>query len=416
MFRLRQIMPKAPEGNYGATLTQQFDQNRLLSELRPGARVAVAVGSRGITHLPRIVGALVELLRASGARPFIVPAMGSHGGATSQGQRDILAEYGITEAATGVPIEDAMDVEALGETREGTTVWTSRAAFGADGIILVNRVKPHTDFNGELGSGLIKMSVVGLGKRPGAIAFHAAAARSDPITVLQALGAVTLSRLPILAGVAIIEGFHHEIAQLCVLRPGEIPTREPALLAEASRLLPRLPFNDIDLLIVDRMGKNISGTGMDSNVTGRYVQGYRSSLGAATGAVPTIRRIFVRELTSETRGNAIGIGLADFTTRRLVQAMDPEATFTNAITALSVQAAKIPIHFASDRETLARALSSLALPAPGQARVVRIRDTLSLGELEVSEAYLPMISSRADLEQLTAPCEAIFDENGNMTG
>jgi hypothetical protein len=414
MLRLRQRLPHADPLDFRAALGAQVEQRQVLATLKAGARVAVAVGSRGIANVPAIVAALLDLLRCSGFRPFILPAMGSHGGATAEGQRSILAEYGITESAMGVPIHDSMDVTELGRTSDGIAVWTSAVALAADGVVLVNRVKPHTDFGGGLGSGLVKMSVVGLGKRQGAVAFHAAAARTGHASVLRSLAQVTLTKLPIIAGVAVIEGFHHETAKLEVLRTPDILTREHELLAEAARLLPRLPFDDIDLLVIDQIGKNISGTGMDSNVTGRYVDGYRSSLGQSAGDGPTIRRIVVRGLTAETRGNAIGIGMADFTTARLVQSTDLDATFTNALTALSVQAAKIPIYFPSDRETLARALDSLGLADPREARIVRIRDTLSLGELEVSEALGETIPGRSDLERLSEPAEIRFDAHGNL--
>jgi hypothetical protein len=414
MLRLRQRLPYAVPLDFRGVLGAQFEREQVLATLKPGARVAVAVGSRGIANLPAIVVALLDLLRSQGFNPFVIPAMGSHGGATAEGQRSILAEYGITESAMGVPIHASMAVSELGRTIDDLAVWTSAVALAADGIVLVNRVKPHTDFSGGLGSGLVKMSVVGLGKRQGAVTFHAAAARAGHATVLRSLANVTLTKLPIIAGVAVIEGFHHETARLEVLQRHEILTREPELLAEAGRLLPRLPFDDIDLLVIDQIGKNISGTGMDSNITGRYVEGYRSSLGQSVGDGPTIRRIVVRGLTAETRGNAIGIGMADFTTARLVQSMDLNATFTNALTALSVQAAKIPIYFSSDRETLARALNSLGLADPRQAKIIRIRDTLSLGEIEVSEAFRATLEGRPDLEPLSEPAEIRFDARGNL--
>jgi hypothetical protein len=414
MLRLRQRMPHADPLDFRGALGAQLEQGQASAMLKPGARVAVAVGSRGIANLAAIVGALLDHLRSFGFHPFIIPAMGSHGGATAEGQRSILGEYGITESTMGVTIHDSMTVSELGRTTDNIAVWTSAVALAADGIVLVNRVKPHTDFSGGLGSGLVKMSVVGLGKQQGAVAFHAAAARAGHATVLRSLATVTLTKLPIVAGVAVIEGLHHETARLQVLRRDEILMREPELLAEADRLLPRLPFDDIDLLVIDRIGKNISGTGMDSNVTGRYVDGYRSSLGPSAGRGPTIRRIVVRGLTAETRGNAIGIGMADFTTSRLVEAMDLNTTFTNALTALSVQAAKIPIYFPSDRETLARALNSLGLADPRGAKMIRIRDTLSLGEIEVSEAFGEILQGRPDLEPLSEPAEIHFDTRGNL--
>jgi hypothetical protein len=414
MLRLRQRMPQSAPIHFGALLAAQFKGSQVLAHLNPGSRIAVAVGSRGIADLPAIVAAVLDPLRSAGAIPFIVPAMGSHGGATAKGQRGILAGYGITEATMGVPIDDRMEVTSLGRTDDGIPVWTSTAALNSDGIVLINRVKPHTDFAGSLGSGLIKMSVVGLGKREGALAFHAAAARAGHAAVLRSLANLTLRKLPVISGVAVIEGFHHETSRLEVIPRDEILIREPDLLVEAARLLPRLPFEDIDLLVVDRIGKNISGTGMDPNVTGRYVDGYRSSLGQSTGPGPTIRRIVVCGLTAETRGNAIGIGMADFTTARLVASMDLEATFTNALTALSVQAAKIPIYFSSDRETLAHAIASLGLSDPRQAGIIRIRDTLSLSEIEISERFLEAVQTRSDLEPLTAPAEITFDRDGNL--
>jgi hypothetical protein len=434
MFRLRQRFPRSQPIDLPRIVATAFQQRGLFKGLRPGARIAIGVGSRGITNIAGVTRAVVDGVRAAGLTPVVVPAMGSHGGATAEGQCAILADYGVTEADIGVPIESSMAVRQLGRTDDGIDVWTSQAALESDGIILINRVKPHTDFSGELGSGLVKMSVVGLGKREGAVTFHAAAGRLGHLAALRSIASITLSRLPIVAGVAIIEGFQHETARVVVLSRDEILGQEPRLVEEAGRTLARLPFEDIDLLIVDRIGKDISGTGMDANVTGRYVHGYLSSLAPrdpptaeadkgrgrhesdqlASGPPPTIRRILVRDLTPGTRGNAIGIGMADFTTTRLVRAMDAHATFTNAITALSVQAAKIPIHFESDHETLLHALATLGLPDVAQARVVRITDTLSLQEMHVSEAYENLARDHDQVEVLTPPEAMDFDDRGNL--
>jgi hypothetical protein len=415
MLRLRQRFPRSPSIDVTAVVTAGLQRKEILGTLPRGARIAVAVGSRGITNLSAITRAVVEALRAAGMEPFIIPAMGSHGGATAEGQRTILSDYGVTEASMGVRIEDSMNVSRLGQTAEGIEVWSSQAALNSDGIVLINRVKPHTDFSGELGSGLVKMSVVGLGKREGAVAFHLAAGRVGHFAALRSIAAVTLHRLAILAGVAVLEGFYHETARLALLSRDEIPGQEPGLVKEAAKTLPQLPIDDIDLLIVDRIGKDISGTGMDANVTGRYVHGYLSSLDSAPSGQRTIRRILVRDLTPGTRGNAIGIGMADFTTTRLVRAMDSHATYTNAVTALSVQAAKVPIHFESDRETLLQALATLGLPGHAQPRIVRIQDTLSLVHLEVSEACEAEARTRADLELLTAAKAMEFDAQGNLS-
>jgi hypothetical protein len=432
MLRLRQRLPRSQPVDLPAVLASDLQLKGL--NLRRNARIAIGVGSRGITDIADITRAVVNEVRKAGLSAFVIPAMGSHGGATPEGQSTILADYGVTEASVGVPIEPSMTVSNLGQTADGIQVWTSQAALAADGIILINRVKPHTDFLGELGSGLVKMSVVGLGKREGAVTFHAAAGRLGHLAALRSIASVTLSKLPIVAGIAILEGFHHETTRVVVLSREEILDHEPRLVEEARSMLPRLPFDDIDLLIVDRIGKDISGTGMDANVTGRYVHGYLSSLAQlappvpaaadgsprqlpnepASAGQPTIRRILVRDLTPGTRGNAIGIGMADFTTTRLVRGMDAHATYTNAITALSVQAAKVPIHFESDRETLLHAMATLGVADLTQARVVRIADTLSLMDVQVSEAYETLARDRGDLEVLSRPEAMRFEAQGNL--
>jgi len=287
-------------------------------------------------------------------------------------------------------------------------VFCSVEALRADGIVIVNRVKPHTDFQGTLGSGVVKMIVIGLGKRTGAAACHAAAATLGYERVLRGIAQVTMRFAPILCGVAIVENQFHDTARISVLRPEDIEAQEKELLEEARRLMPRLPFDDIDLLIVDRLGKNISGSGMDPNVTGRWVHGYSTSLGSDNQTSPMIRRIFVRDLTAETHGNAIGIGFADITTTRLVNAMDKQVTYINALTSLTPNGAKIPIHFDTDRECITHALASLALPDVRQAKVVRIADTLSLVNLEASEVYTNQVKQRGDLEAFESSREMQF--------
>src|SRR6185437_8439082 len=350
MFAVRQKFPTSPPLDVAATIRREFMARNLLSNLRPGAQIAVAVGSRGISNVKEIVASVLGVLKASGASPFILPAMGSHGGATPEGQTAILESYGITGQSMGVPIHASMEVERIGQTAEGVEVVCSVEALRSDGIVLVNRVKPHTDFQGALGSGVMKMSVIGLGKRAGAAACHAAASRLGYEHTLRSIARVMLRNAPILCGVAIVENQFHDTARIAVLECDEIEEREKGLLEEARRLMPRLPFDGIDLLIVDRIGKNISGSGMDPNVTGRWVHGYSTSLGSDNPASPMIRRIFVRDLTPETHGNAIGIGFADLTTTRLVEAMDKPVTYINALTSLTPNGAKIPIHFVTDRE------------------------------------------------------------------
>ena len=411
MLAVRQLFPATPPLDISTEIRRQMKP--IASRLKPGASIAVAVGSRGITNLRKIVAEVVHALREAGAKPFIVPAMGSHGGATPEGQAALLAEYGITEEQLGVPIRASMEAEHLGKTAEGVDVYFSKEAGQADGVIIVNRVKPHTDFAGSLGSGILKMMVVGLGKRVGAANFHACASRWGYEEVLRTSARVTLRSAPILCGVAIVENQIHDTAKLQILTPDEMEARENALFAQAGEWMPKLPFQEIDLLIVDRIGKNISGAGMDPNVIGRGVHGY-SSLRGEPGAAPAIRRLFVRDLTPESHGNAIGIGMADLTTSRLVRSIDLGVTAINALTALSLQSAKIPIHFETDREAIGRALESLAMGDPREARVVRIADTLSLEHLEVSEAYLETVRTRSDLVASGEPQAMRFDAESNL--
>jgi hypothetical protein len=414
MFAVRQRFPVSPPLDIPAVLRREFEEQRILRDLKPGARIAVAVGSRGITNLPKIVAGVLDNLKAAGTQPFIIPAMGSHGGATPEGQRSILEEYGVSEQTMGVSIEPSLEVERIGWTEDGVEVFCSVEALRSDGIVLINRVKPHTDFQGTLGSGVVKMSVIGLGKRTGAAICHGAATRLGYEYTLRSIARVMLRTAPILCGVAIVENQFHDTARIVVLNRDDIKEREKELLEEARRLMPRLPFDDIDLLIVDRIGKNISGSGMDPNITGRWVHGYSTSLGSDNQAKPMIRRIFVRDVTPETHGNAIGIGFADITTTRLVNAMDKQATYINALTSLTPNGAKIPIHFDTDRECVAQALASLALSDMRQAKVVRITDTLSLANLEASEAYANLVKQRGDLEVIDEPDEMRFDETNNL--
>ncbi len=414
-LRVQQSFPRPPPVAIAATIAEEMA--KLRPRLRPGARIAVGVGSRGIANLEAIVRAVLDQLRAAGTRPFIIPAMGSHGGATPEGQRAVLATYGITAEAMGVPIHDSLAVRQVGASVDGVPAFCSVEALGADGIFLINRVKPHTDFfSRTLGSGLVKMCVIGLGKQVGASAMHQAATRIGHERAIHGLAAVLLESAPVLGGLAILENPLHETARLVVLRREEVVAGEPGLLGEARSLMPLLPFDEIDLLIIDRIGKNISGAGMDPNVINRSVLGYSSSLIREGGASPFIRRIFVRGLTQETHGNAIGIGLADVTTTRLVREMDARVTSINALTAMTPQSAKIPICFDSDREAIERTLASLALDDPRSARVARIADTLSLAEMDVSESLWADARNHPALSALTGAQDLRFDGEGNLAG
>ncbi len=412
MIRVRQNFPASERLDVSSHVSDQF--SRLKGGIQPGQRIAVGVGSRGITDLSTIVSAVIHEIRGLGAEPFIIPAMGSHGGATPEGQRELLAGYGVTEAAMGTPIRDSLEVTQIGETSDGVSVYCSVEALAADGIVLINRVKPHTDFFGTLGSGLLKMCVIGLGKRVGATAMHLAAMQLGYEKVIRAMAAVIIDRSPIIGGIAILENQHHSTAQLVGVRRDEMATAEDELLERAKQLMPLLPFDEIDLLIVDAIGKNISGAGMDPNVINRSIHGYDSLPKRGDRPSPFIRRIFVRGLTPETHGNAIGIGMADATTQRLVQETDTRITNINALTALTPQSAKMPIAFANDREAIQRMLASLPLADSREASIVRIADTLSLAEINVSESLWSRVGRSLGLTPIGRASEMLFDTDGNL--
>ncbi|HEY3899874.1 MAG TPA: lactate racemase domain-containing protein [Chthoniobacter sp.] len=413
VLRVRQNFSPGTPLDIHQTLDVEFA--RLLPRIEFGASIAIGVGSRGITNLAEIVARVVDRLRDAGAKPFLIPAMGSHGGATPEGQLDLLASYGITEQTMKAPIRASMETKQIGESAEGVSVFCSSEALSADGIILINRVKPHTDFfSTTLGSGLIKMSVIGLGKRDGAAAMHRAAMRLGYEPVIRGMARVVFGKAPVLGGLAIIENQFHETARLQYVPANELETAEVALLAESRALMPLLPFEEIDLLIIDRIGKNISGAGMDPNVIGRSIHGYSSMLGREDRPAPFIRRIFVRGLTPETHGNAIGIGMADVTTTRLARELDGRITSINCLTALTPQGAKIPIQCETDREAIGLMLESLAIPDTTAARVVRIADTLTLAEMEISESLWKEAGSMAKLSVAGDAAEMAFDASGNL--
>jgi hypothetical protein len=403
MLRVRQRFDAPRVDDVPATVHRALGRLALGGVVRPGQSVAIAVGSRGIADLDRVVRATVDVFRELGATPFIVPAMGSHGGGTAAGQTAILAGFGVTESAVGAPIRSSMEVVQLGTTRDGMPVWFDREASAADHVLVVNRVKPHTTFSAAIESGLIKMAVIGLGKQRGAAACHQAiAAHSFSQVVLGALE-VVLAKAPLRAGLAVVENADEAVALLEAVPASAFAEREPALLDLARQWMAALPVTRADLLIVDAMGKNVSGSGMDTNVIGRKPEG--------NGAGPRIRRVFVRALTPETHGNAYGVGFADFTTTRLVEGMDYGATRLNSLTAAHPEAGAIPLHFGTDREAIETALSSAGCASPELARVVRIRNTLALGEVEVSEALRPELR---DSVEIVGSRPLAFDDAGNL--
>ena len=376
---------------------------------RVGSRstVCLAVGSRGIDRIDEVVRAVVERVRESGASVFIVPAMGSHGGATADGQLEVLAEYGITPDSMGCEIRSSMDTVGLGEVRPGVPVFVDRNAFeGADVIVPINRVKVHTDFSGPVESGLMKMIAIGLGKQKGADTFH-----SQGFSVFHELipevAAFTLARAPIPFGLALVENGEARLMHIEAVPAERIATREPELLVMATDALARIPLLAIDVLVLDEIGKDISGLGMDSNVVGRYYTG-------PTGTPPAIQRIVVRDLSGPTQGNAVGVGLADVVLRRAVDKIDRRKTYMNCITAKTPEGARVPLTVETDREALSIALACCLKVVPENARIVRIRDTKHLEQLYVSAPALPEVMATGRCEIVEPLHPIAFDAAGDF--
>ena len=372
-----------------------------------GSRVCLAVGSRGIDRIDQVVRAVVERLVAAGASAFIVPAMGSHGGATAEGQLEVLAEYGITPESMSCEIRSSMDTVGLGEVRPGVPVFLDRNALeGADFIVPINRVKVHTDFTGPVESGLMKMIAIGLGKQKGADTFHSQGfAAFDRL--IPEVAAYTLARAPIPFGLALIENGNARLLHVEAVPAERIAAREPELLVMSTNALARLPMAKIDVLILDAIGKDVSGLGMDSNVVGRYYDG-------PTGTPPSIQRIVVRDLTEATQGNAVGMGMADITLRRAVAKIDQRKTYMNCITAKTPEGARVPLAVDTDREAIAIALACCIKVAPAEARIVRARDTKHLELLYVSAAFLPELLATGRCEVVRPAAPIAFDAAGML--
>jgi hypothetical protein len=404
MTRVRQTFPGPVVDDVPGAARAALE--RITLPVKPGQSVALTVGSRGVVNIDLIVRATVEHLKALGAHPFIIPAMGSHGGGTAEGQRAVLERYGVTEATMGCPVRATMDVVQIGEAL-GLPIWLDAHAAEADWLGVINRVKPHTGFTGDIGSGLLKMMTIGTGKHRGAVQAHRANIRLGYERMITALGSATLRSGRIAFGLGVVENGYDETALVEAFLPEDLEAGERELLRKARAWMAKLPFEDIDLLIVDEIGKEISGTGMDTHVIGRHATWFERPFTS-----PRITFIVVCDTTEKTHGNANGIGLADFTTRRLCEKIDWEPTYVNALTACSPGGPKLPAVLDSAREAVAVALSCLGLDRIEDARVVRIRNTLQLAEVAVSEALLPEVARRSDLAALGAPDEMAFPDDG----
>ncbi|MEH7223403.1 lactate racemase domain-containing protein [Bacillus sp. JJ1566] len=406
MLKVKQHFDDTKVENLVEDLTSKLHREEVKQTIKPGMEIAIAVGSRGIDALVDITKTTVQFIKDMGGKPFIVPSMGSHGGATGEGQRDVLKHLGVTEESVGCEIRSSMEVIKLGELPNGLPVYIDKYASKADGIVVINRVKPHTAFRGSVESGIQKMISIGLGKQKGAEACHQLGFKYMAENV-PAMAQMIMEKTPFLFGVATVENAFDRVARIEVMLTNEIIEKEPELQAQAKQLLPKLFFDQIDVLVIDQIGKNISGDGMDPNITGRYPTPY------AHGG-PDVNKMIVLSLTPETEGNANGVGTADFTTQRLVDKMDLEFTYANGLTSTVVAPTKIATTLPNDKEAIQAAIKTCNILDFTKVKMVRIKDTLHVSEIEVSEALLDYITQHPNIEQASDLYEFGFDENGNL--
>lgn len=399
MFRIRQRFDSPEVEDVEAATHQALASLELGRRIEPGQTVAITAGSRGIWGIPTILRTCVAHLRMLGAEPFIVPAMGSHGGGTAEGQVGVLARLGITEEACGCPIKASMETVVVSRAAEGFDVHFDRHAFEADHVFVCGRVKPHTRFTGALESGLMKMLLIGLGKHEGAKIYHRAIVDYSFDQIVRSVGREVLEKCRICAGLAIIENAHDHTALIEAVAPENFESREPELLNLARNWMARLPISIADVLIMDQIGKDLSGAGMDSNVVGRKTTDHDPG----EHEFPKIKRICVRGLSPGTHGNATGIGIAEFCLSRVIEQMDVRMTRINCLTGSHPTAAMLPLDYVDDRQMLTAACSTLGLVGPANTRMVWIPNTLHLSELEVSQSYWDELSQRSDIEILTEP-------------
>jgi hypothetical protein len=407
LVKIRQLFERPFIGDVEAAFRERLLRSRVLDSVKPGMSIAVGVGSRGISNQPVIVRALVDHLKGRGAMPFIFPAMGSHGGATAEGQQDLLARMDITEQAVGAPVHATMNVKEMGTAENGLTSWFDAYAAAADGIVLVNRIKPHVSFRGKYESGLMKMIAIGLGKQKGADACHQLG-MERMLDNIVAIGRTALATGKILFGVALLENAYHETCRIEVLPARRIEAEEVELQAEAKRLEPRILFDRLDVLIIDEIGKDISGTGFDNNVVGRYHLPHMKSEG------PFITRIAALDITAASHGNGNGLGILDFTTERAYRKFSFEETYPNSLTSTVPASVKIPMVLKNDRMAIQAAIKTCNIADFRTVRLGRIKNTLEVHQMEISENLLGESRVNPKIEIRSEAFELGFNSEGNL--
>ena len=406
MVKIRQTFNADEILDVSAALSAALVESGQLAQIRPGMNIAIAAGSRGVAQIATLVRTTVAEVKKLGANPFVVPAMGSHGGATGAGQAEVLAHLGITEEYVGCPIVSSMEVVEISRLPNGMPVYIDKNAYQADGIIVINRIKPHTAFRGPNESGLVKMITIGLGKQKGAESCHAYGFKYMH-DLIPAMAKEMLQLAPIMFGIATVENAYDHVAKVVVAGAAELIETDRHLLIEAKAAMPRIEFSPIDVLVIDEIGKDVSGDGMDPNITGRYPTPY------PTGG-PEVSKMVVLDLTEKTGGNANGVGTADFTTKRLVNKTDFQALYANGITSTVVRPNAIPMTLDCDLDAIRAAVKTSNALDLSKIRLVRIKNTLQLGEIMISEAMLPDALSLANVSVCSEPFEMQFDDLGNL--
>lgn len=406
---IRQVFPKEVPPSPGREVRTELERLDLLRPIRKGDRVLITAGSRGIESMNEVLRTCIEAIRERGGEPFIYPSMGSHGNGTGHGQKEVLKHLGITDSSLGAPIYSDLRPVVVGHVLDSIPVYADKAAVDADHVLIVNRVKEHTEYIGDTESGLLKMAVVGFGRQPGAETMHQLAVNISYYKAIHAIAASLFRNLKILGGIAILEDHFNKLRRVEAIRPGEIFEREPLLLEESKLYKPTLPFDDLDILLVDEIGKEISGSGMDTKVVGRIMNVYEKECES-----PRITRICVRDLSEASGGNATGIGLADYTTQRAVKKIDFESTATNCVTAAAPEKGRIPLAFHSDRAAMDAAFRTIGIWGPDKVRVAWISNTKDLEIMAVSSALLES-SGHGERATVRGPGE-LFDLPYNSSG
>jgi len=406
MAKVRQVFPRERIENITCAVRNELLKHEISTTIKPDMHIAITGGSRGVANIAVILREVVAFVKQKGAHPFIIPSMGSHGGATAAGQVEVLDSYGITEEFCCCPVIATMETTQIGSTKEQHPVFIDKCAAKADGIIVVNRVKPHTCFRGPYESGLMKMIAIGLGKQKGADICHEAGFKHMS-KMVELFANTILANSNILFGLAILENAFDETCEILALTKEEIPQKEPELLFKAKALMPRILFDETDVLIVDKIGKNFSGDGMDPNITGTFCSSY------ASGGIKS-QRVVVLDLSDETHGNAVGMGMADFSTRRLFEKADLEKTYPNGLTSTIVTNVKIPVLMENDRDAIKAAIKVCNEIDKKNVAIIRISNSLHIEYIHISEILLEKAKTMSDIEILEEPKLMVFDEHGNL--